>query len=167
MNGGNYIMTVSDDWIWVWDATKGEKLHAFDVQSVSYNTDETWSNTDRTRVAVSECTQEDEFGLKCLEFTVRIRDSETGEELFSLPGHGGRVTLVTWYADRIRSVAASSMEGRMQESDNTQMEDLLEAACQIAPRNMSSVEWQRFMRGEPYRVTCPNIKTQGIVQAGE
>jgi len=35
------------------------------------------------------------------------------------------------------------------------MEDLLEAACQRAPRNMTQGEWQRFMGDEPYRETCP------------
>lgn len=37
------------------------------------------------------------------------------------------------------------------------MEDLLQVACQRAPRNMTKAEWQQFMGSEPYRQTCPNL----------
>jgi hypothetical protein len=37
------------------------------------------------------------------------------------------------------------------------MEDLLKAACQRAPRNMTRAEWARFMKDQDYRATCPNL----------
>jgi hypothetical protein len=43
----------------------------------------------------------------------------------------------------------------------TRMEDLLEAACQRAPRNMMEEEWQQFMGGEAYRPTCPELLVPG------
>jgi hypothetical protein len=35
------------------------------------------------------------------------------------------------------------------------MEDLLQEACQRAPRNMTQDEWRTFMKGQEYRETCP------------
>ncbi|MCH7585540.1 MAG: hypothetical protein IH941_10380, partial [Acidobacteria bacterium] len=41
------------------------------------------------------------------------------------------------------------------------MEDLLTAACQQAPRNMTLEEWRQFIGDEPYRPTCPNLPNLG------
>jgi hypothetical protein len=43
----------------------------------------------------------------------------------------------------------------------TRMEDLLEEACRQVPRNMTQGEWRRFMKGQPYRETCPGKLVPG------
>ena len=46
------------------------------------------------------------------------------------------------------------------------MEDLLKAACQHAPRNLTLEEWQLTIRSEPYRKTCPNLPPgEGVAEA--
>ncbi|MBP8000042.1 MAG: WD40 repeat domain-containing protein [Chloroflexi bacterium] len=42
---------------------------------------------------------------------------------------------------------------------NLQVDELVEAACQTAGRNLTQSEWAQFMRDEPYRLTCPALPT--------
>jgi WD40 repeat protein len=82
---------------------------------------------------------------------VRIWDSEIALELFSLPS----VDSAIWNADGSRIITTSS-EGTRQWYTN--ISDLIDAACQQAPRNMTHAEWDQYI-GEnyPYRATCPNL----------
>ncbi len=60
-----------------------------------------------------------------------------------------------WNADESRILTASG--DRPARQWYARMEDLLTAACQQVPRNMSLDEWRRFIGDEPYRRTCTNL----------
>jgi hypothetical protein len=34
---------------------------------------------------------------------------------------------------------------------------LLQRACRVANRNLTKVEWQQYLPGEPYHKTCPDL----------
>jgi WD40 repeat protein len=82
-----------------------------------------------------------------------------GGELFTLPGHTGVVNQAVWNGDESRILTASE-DGTVRQW-YTRMEDLLEAACWCAPRNMSAGEWQRYMIGQPHLETCPGKPVLG------
>ena len=91
--------------------------------------------------------------------TARVWDAENGIELAVLLGHTGPVEHAAWNNDGTRIVTASS--------DGTArvyyilLEDLLEASCPRAVRNMSEEEWNRFIVDDPYRETCPGKPVPG------
>jgi WD40 repeat protein len=87
--------------------------------------------------------------------TAREWDVGTRNELVTLSGHTGAVWQAVWSADEGRILIASD-DGTVRQWSYTRMEDLLKAACQRAPRNMTRGEWHRFMSDEAYRETCPN-----------
>jgi hypothetical protein len=105
---------------------------------------------------VAVVTMRADFFGKC---AARVWDAETGTELFTLPGHTRVVNQAVWNGDESRILTASE-DGTVRQW-YTRMEDLLEAACQRAPRNMSAGEWQRYMIGQPYRETCPGLSVPG------
>ena len=70
--------------------------------------------------------------------------------------HEDRVWQATWNADETRILTASR-DGGTVKLWYAKMEDLLEAACQRAPRNMTPREWGQFMVDQNYRATCPNL----------
>jgi WD40 repeat protein len=37
------------------------------------------------------------------------------------------------------------------------LEELVEVGCSMVQRNLTWEEWQRYLRDEPYRQTCPNL----------
>ncbi len=47
------------------------------------------------------------------------------------------------------------------------LEKLVEIGCQNMGRNLSWEEWQRYLPGEPYRQTCPNLRPHPSVPAEE
>ena len=47
------------------------------------------------------------------------------------------------------------------------LEELVEIGCQKVRRNLSWAEWQRYLPGEPYRQTCPNLPPHSSVPAEE
>jgi WD40 repeat protein/DNA-binding SARP family transcriptional activator len=91
--------------------------------------------------------------------TARVWNAETGAELFTLSGHTDAVNQAVWSGDDSRILTASS-DGTVRQW-YAWMEDLLEAACQRAPRNMTREEWGEFMKDEPYRPTCPGLPAPG------
>ena len=110
-------------------------------------------NADESHILTAGCDRRDDLGL-CEEGTARVWDAETGAELLTL-SHGDAIYQAQWNADESRILTASE-DGTVRQW-YTQMEDLLEAACQRAPRNMTGVEWRRLMRSDPYRQTCPRL----------
>ena len=36
-------------------------------------------------------------------------------------------------------------------------EDVKREACEFLTRNLTLAEWEKYMGGEPYRKTCPNL----------
>jgi WD40 repeat protein len=86
--------------------------------------------------------------------TSRVWDAETGDELFALSGD-----LAEWSSDGSRVLTAGK-DGTVRQYF-ARMENLLEAACQRAVRNMNRDEWHRYMSGESYRETCPGRLVPG------
>jgi WD40 repeat protein len=126
----------------LWDARSGELLtvmtgHAREVWAALWNDDE-------SRVTTTS-----------LDGTAWIWDSATGEELAVLSGHTDGVTSAAWSPDGRRLLTASE-DGTVR-LWYTHVEDLVDAACQLAPRNLTRDEWARFMKREDYRRTCTNI----------
>jgi WD40 repeat protein/DNA-binding SARP family transcriptional activator len=91
--------------------------------------------------------------------TARVWDAETGAELFTLSSHGAEVLHAVWKPDGSRILTVST-DGIVRQW-YIQTEDLLEDACQRAPRNMTWEEWQQFMGEEEYHPTCPELPVPG------
>jgi WD40 repeat protein len=72
-----------------------------------------------------------------------------------LAGHSEAILHAAWNSDESRILTASG--DRTVRQWYTRMEDLLLAACQQVPRNMTREEWGQFMGDEPYQLTCPNL----------
>jgi WD40 repeat protein len=144
---GNRILTASaDGTARVWNAKTGEEL-----LTLSGHTDEVhqavW-NGDESRILTSST-----------DGTARVWNAETGAELFILSGHTDAVNQAVWSGDDRRILTASS-DGTVRQW-YAWTGDLLEAACQRTPRNMTREEWQEFMKDEPYRPTCPGLLAPG------
>jgi WD40 repeat protein len=127
----------------VWDAETGGLLftlidHENPVRQVVWNPDESPILT------------------RSADGTVRVWDAVTGDELLALTDHGDRVNQALWNSDGSRILTASD-DGTVR-LWYARMEDLLEAACQAAPRNLAPEEWARYMKHEDdYRATCDNL----------
>ncbi|MGD2145115.1 MAG: BTAD domain-containing putative transcriptional regulator [Anaerolineae bacterium] len=140
---GSRILTASSDGTArVWNAEDGLELltlsgHTNEIHQAVWNGEES-----RILTASSDG-------------TARVWDAATGAELFTLSGHTDAVNQAVWSRDD-RLILTASSDGTVRQW-YAWMEDLLEAACQRAPRNMSQEEWQEFMKDEPYRPTCPGL----------
>jgi WD40 repeat protein len=140
---GSRILTASSDGTArVWDAATGAELlilsgHAGEVRQAVWN-------GDHSRILTASS-----------DGTARVWDAATGAELFALSGHTDEVNQAVWSGDDGRILTASS-DGTVRQWF-ARMEDLLETACQRAPRNMTREEWREFMKDEPYRPTCPEL----------
>jgi WD40 repeat protein len=47
------------------------------------------------------------------------------------------------------------------------LDELVEIGCRQVRRNLTWDEWQRYLRDEPYRQTCPNLPPHWSVPAEE
>ena len=90
---------------------------------------------------------------------MRVWDAETGDVLSVLSGHTAQVFQAAWNFDESRILTVSS-DGTVRRW-YARMEDLLDAACQRAPRSMSAEEWRRYMVGQPYCETFPGLPVPG------
>jgi len=139
---GRWVVSGSGDGtVRVWEAATGEEVarmeHEGPVSAVAFGPDGRW--------VVSGSG----------DGTVRIWEAATGEEVARME-HEGPVSAVAFGRDG-RWVASGS-------EDNTlriwlwKPEDLIAEACRRLPRNLTRLEWRRFIGDEPYRPTCPNLR---------
>ncbi|MDM8528114.1 CHAT domain-containing protein [Anaerolineales bacterium HSG24] len=84
---------------------------------------------------------------------VRIWNTETGAEMAQLEGHHNRINHIAWN-EAGNYLATASDDGTIRVY-YALSDQLKEAACELAVRNMNQSEWQRYMETEPYRETCP------------
>jgi hypothetical protein len=173
---GSLILTQSHDGTArVWDAVTGEELvrltHDDAVWDATWNGDESLiltaseDNTARVWDAVTgeerqrlnhdnwvgqAAWNEDESLIltRSGNDTLRVWDAETGEERFGVLG-----TQAWLNSD---GTLLLTINGDTVFQHHTRIEDLLDAACQRAPRNMTGDEWLQFMKDQNYRPTCPS-----------
>ncbi|MBT8199238.1 MAG: hypothetical protein KJO36_01855, partial [Acidimicrobiia bacterium] len=87
--------------------------------------------------------------------TTRMWDADSGEIIAVLDGHREAVLKGVWNQDESRILTASGdSTARQWYAD---IDDLVEAACDRAVRNMTFDEWQTFIGDRPYRPTCPDL----------
>ena len=94
--------------------------------------------------------------------SAKVWDAQSGVKtireppLLTLSGHQSSVNYAAWSGDDKRIVTASA-DGTAR-IYFTDIEDLLEFACQRSSRNMTRSEWERYIgRDVPYQRTCPKL----------
>jgi len=140
---GSRILTAGDDrTARVWNADNGEELvtligHEQAIVQATWNADES---------LILTAGGDD---------TTRVWDAKTGTVLAILAGHSEAVLDARWNADESRILTASG-DGTARQW-YARIADLIAAACQRTPRNMTPEEWRHFIGDAPYRSTCPNL----------
>jgi len=138
-----------DGTVRVWDANSGDLLHTLahdgPVDGAAWNRDESrilsWSG-DRT---------------------MQMWDMQTGLILQTFFGDDSSVSSAQWNQAETQ-IMLTTAGGKVYRY-YTWMEDLLTAACTRATRNLTWSEWQQYLPGEPYRLTCPNLPPHPSVPA--
>ncbi len=133
----------SDHTARVWDAATGQELVRLEGHT-NVVSQATWSHDEHKILTTSTDGSE------------RIWDAVTGQELVRLEGHTGFDSWAIW-GHNDRKVLTYSDDGVIR-IEYVQMRDLVEAACQWAPRNFTWSEWSTYMTDNvgAYRPTCPN-----------
>lgn len=90
---------------------------------------------------------------------VRAWDAKDGRLLKRLPYY--RVNAIAISPDG-EFVAAAGEDGSRDVIELTRIlpKDPATTACAQLQRNLSRAEWQQYMSGQPYRMTCPDIRPQ-------
>jgi WD40 repeat protein len=90
---------------------------------------------------------------------VRAWDAKDGRLLKRLPYY--RANAIAIGPDG-EFVAAAGEDGSRDVIELTRIlpQDPAATACAQLQRNLSRAEWQRYLPGQPYRMTCPDIKQQ-------
>ncbi len=142
---GQWLASGSDDrTVRVWDmenldaAPRVLNGHEDWVRSVAFSPDEQWlaSGSDDGTVRV--------WDVENLDAASRV-----------LNGHEDEVTSVAFSPDG-QWLASGSDDGTVRVWI-VRLEELAEIGCQKVYRNMTHEEWNRYLPGEPYRATCPNL----------
>ena len=172
----------SDGTVVVWDAASGERLQSFAhdvwVNGAAWNGDEsqilTWSE-DGTAVLWNTASEErlqtlshegpvegavwnkDESQILTWSHdgAAKIWDAQTGLPLRIIAPDGTPITDAQWNHNEDQLLVAT--EGGLVRIYYTNMDELLNIACQSATRNFNWDEWQLYFPVEPYRQTCPNF----------
>ncbi len=138
---GRRVLTASrDKSARIWDSTTGENLrtllHDDEVRAASFSRDGRWV------VTASD------------DKTVRVWDAQTGGEVARLP-HDDRVLSAAFSADG-KHVVTGTTSGLVR-IFAWEPDELIKQACARLSRNLTAVEWEEHLRGEPYRKTCPGL----------
>jgi WD40 repeat protein len=152
-----WVLTGSEDGTArIWRTKTGQELVKLEGHTAGVR-QATWSQDENRILTGSE------------DSTARIWDAQTGAELARLKGHTAPVTKVLWSRDESRILTSSEdgsvrlwaaqvadvLETLEDQTEYIPTSDLIDVACGVLPRNMTSTEWYRFMTG-PYEPTCEN-----------
>jgi WD40 repeat protein len=140
-DGKRLATTTYNNVLRLWDAGSGKKLRILnnDDLSVAY----VFFSPNNKWIATAS-------GSK----TIQFWDAATGQQL-QLINHDSNVTTQAFSPDGKRLATASG--------DRTvrvwlwQPEDLINELCTRLINNLTWDQWQRYIEGEPYRKTCPNL----------
>ncbi len=87
--------------------------------------------------------------------TAKVWDAQTGQLRLVISPDGTVITAAQWNQAGDRLLIAT--EGGVARIYDTDMDRLVDAACQAATRNFTWAEWQLYFPGEPYRPICPEL----------
>jgi hypothetical protein len=70
----------------------------------------------------------------------------------------GPIKAVSFLGNSRLRVVVETLEDEIEVSHITiEPAELIRGACSRLPRNLTREEWDRYLPGEPYRATCPNL----------
>lgn len=146
------VFTVGNGVLTVWDAASGERV--FGVTQDGGIMRAAWN-----RLGTQILT----WGGTIQGGAATVWNGLSGERIQSLDANGRGVLSAAWNSDetQIVIVAAGGDIWRYY----TQMDDLIEATCQRATRNLNWDEWRQYLPGESYRCSCPNLPLHPSVLA--
>ncbi|HSR31774.1 MAG TPA: hypothetical protein VLY63_14515, partial [Anaerolineae bacterium] len=127
----------------LWDVASGDPLRSFSHELVTHHA--TW-NDDERRILTSSGDR-----------TARVWDAASADLLFILPNNEP-IHEASWSPDESRILTVND-EGIVTVY-YASADELLEAACERALRNMTPEQWKQFMGDEPFRATCPGAETR-------
>jgi WD40 repeat protein len=95
---------------------------------------------------------------------VRVMEAATGKELVRHQMNG-RVATVSFLGDSTLVVATATPAAEIEISQlSLDPAELIRDACSRLPRNLTRDEWDRYLHGETYRATCPNLPLEPIAK---
>ena len=126
----------------VWDASTGDPIATLTYENKILDVE---FSPDGERIATAS-------GIELCDGTANIWDAATGDMIATM-AHEGPVLAVAFSSDGER-VATASGDGTNRVW-HWRPDDMIEDACSWVERgNLTEDEWNRYLPGEPYRVTC-------------
>lgn len=182
------ILTISDDAVKIWDANTAQLQntlsHDASVGQAKWNENEslilTTSFNGTTKVwdantgQIVHTLSHDEFVYEAkwngdesliltnsFDGTAKVWDANTGDLLHLMSGESAAI-IAKWNQDESRILLAT--EDGLLRIYFTQMDELINYACDRVSRNLTLSEWQRYFPYESYRQTCENLPIHPSVQ---
>ena len=136
---GQWVATASSSTARIWNAVTGKELtrmnHEYSIGTVVFSPDSGWVATAGK------------------DGTARVWETISGREVSRMT-LGGEAVIVGFSPDGRRLAGYSGNEALVW---YWRSEDLIAEACARVTRNLNRAEWEHYLPGEPYRLTCPNL----------
>ena len=136
---GQWVATASSSTARIWNAVTGKELtrmsHEYPIGTVVFSPDSKWIATAGK------------------DSTARVWEATSGCEVSRMT-FGGEAVIVGFSPDGRWLAGYSGDEALVW---LWRSEDLISEACNRVTRNLTRAEWEQYLPGEPYRLTCPNL----------